>query len=213
MTRQFTDEEFQAVLQACRKLPNPEGNYHEHDYVVTLMNTVLDYRMTRPILANATAHFQQHNAEKIRTHEDLKTFFEKFPDTHDGNRAAAKDLWGYNYGNRLKQLRKLHEYFESEGITDQASLRRWAKTSNFETDFRGKVSGLAEAIYQWLIMRVGVDTIKPDIHVMRLVQRATGRAFSQSGAVSILEDVAKELGRPAHLLDWAIWEDGRRGAR
>jgi hypothetical protein len=209
MEQQFTSQEFQTVLQACQSLAPPQGDYHERDYVLTLMNTVLDYQMTRPILAKATAYFQEHHAPKIKTHEDLEVFLDQFPDNREGNRNAAWALWGYNYWNRLEQLRKLQAYFKSVGVTDLVSLRAWAQTSNFKTDFRGKISGLAEAIYQWLIMRVGVDTIKPDLHVLRFLQKVAGRSFSQAAAVAMLQAVAKELGRPAHLLDWAIWESGR----
>jgi hypothetical protein len=63
--------------------------------------------------------------------------------------------------------------------------------SDFERDFKGRVKGLAFAVYKWLGMRQGVETIKPDTHVKNFLRRTTGRAFSDHEAVSILERVAK----------------------
>ena len=88
-------------------------------------------------------------------------------------------------------------------------MRRWAKESDFERDFRGKVKGLAFAIYKWLVMRQGVETIKPDVHVKNFLRNVTGRTLTDQEAVSVLEQVATELQRPANELDWSIWEKQR----
>jgi hypothetical protein len=37
-----TEAEYQSVLNACRLLPPPSGNYHVNDYVLNLVSTVLD---------------------------------------------------------------------------------------------------------------------------------------------------------------------------
>lgn len=55
-------------------------------------------------------------------------------------------------------------------------------------------------------MRKGVETVKPDSRVKRFLHKATGREFSDRETISVLERVARELGIPAHELDWAIWE-------
>jgi hypothetical protein len=53
-------------------------------------------------------------------------------------------------------------------------------------------------------MRMGVDTIKPDVHVLRFVSAAVGRNVSQDEAVASLEEVADRLGVPARDLDWSV---------
>ena len=106
-------------------------------------------------------------------------------------------------------LRGLVGYFASIGVTDQSALKRWAATATFERDFKGRVHGLGPAVFQWLVMRQGVDTVKPDVHVHRFAARVVGRPLSDADVVTVIEAAAWRLGRPAHRLDWAIWEAGR----
>jgi hypothetical protein len=58
-------------------------------------------------------------------------------------------------------------------------------------------------------MRLGVETVKPDVHVLRFVSRAIGRPTSEDEAVLALETVAGRLGVRANVLDWSIWEQER----
>ncbi len=202
----FTSAEYLAVLQACRKLPPPRGNYHDGDFVSNMIQTVLDYQLYSTTVTRAYAHFERHHWDRLRTLDQLLAFLAQFPDTQQGNVVAAQALWGYKYGKRLWQLRRLVEYFGAMGVTDQNTLKRWARSSEFERDFEGKVKGLAFAVYKWLVMRVGVETVKPDVHIKTFLKRAAGREFEDQEAVSVLERVASECGRKAHELDWAIWE-------
>jgi hypothetical protein len=160
-----TEAEYESVLNACRSLPPPSGNYHVNDYVLNLVSTVLDYQMNATTLANAENHFKRNRLPAIRTRDDLARVLATYSHDREGNIDAAIYLWGYKYGNRLQQLRELLAYFDSVGVTDQEGLRRWAMWSDFERDFKGRVKGLALAVYKWLVMRQGVETIKPDIHV------------------------------------------------
>jgi hypothetical protein len=203
------DQEYTAILNACRKLPLPRGNYHVDDYVMNLISTVLDYQMNPTTLANAENHYKQNRWHTIRTRDDLANFLKQYPNDREGNIEAAVYLWGYKYGNRLQQLRGLLDYFDSIDVRDQDGLRRWAKESNFERDFKGRVKGLAFAVYKWLVMRQGVETIKPDVHVKNFLREVSGRSFSDAEAVSVLERAARELGRLANELDWSIWEHQR----
>jgi len=204
-----TNDEYQSVLDACRRLSPPRGNYHVKDYVLNLVSTVLDYQMNPTTLANAEGHFKRNRLPSIKTHKDLADLLSKYPNDREGNINAAIYLWGYKYGNRLQQLRELVAYFDSVGVMDQQGLENWARESSFDRDFKGRVKGLAFAVYKWLVMRQGVETIKPDVHVRNFLRQITGRPFTDQEAVSVLERVAKDLGRPANELDWSIWEKQR----
>ena len=110
---------------------------------------------------------------------------------------------------RAEQLRGLARYLESVGVTDQEALRKWAETSSFETDFQGQVKGLGPAVYQWLIMRQGVDTVKPDVHVRRFAEKAVERPLNDNEVVEGVERAAADLGLTALEFDWRIWEWSR----
>jgi len=70
----------------------------------------------------------------------------------------------------------------------------------------GHVKGLGQAIYRWLVMRLGVETVKPDVWILRFVAKCLARPVSEDEAVTSLEKIAKHLGISARRLDWSIWE-------
>ena len=91
-------------------------------------------------------------------------------------------------------------------------MEHWAQEAQFKSHFEGKVKGLGYAVFNWLVIRQGVETIKPDVHVLRFATKAIGRSVKETVAVEALIRAAKDLGMPVHKLDWAIWEAGRGGA-
>jgi hypothetical protein len=160
----------------------------------------------------AIVHYKENRWGEIRTLEDLKRTFDNFDDSRDGDSALAQHLWGYNMWTRAEQLRGLARYLESVGVTDQEALRKWAETSSFEKDFQGQVKGLGPAVYQWLIMRQGVDTVKPDVHVRRFAEKAVERPLNDNEVVEGVERAAADLGLTALEFDWRIWEWSRTQA-
>ena len=65
---------------------------------------------------------------------------------------------------------------------------------------------LGLAAYKWLTMRLGVQTVKPDVHLHRFVESTVGHPVADIELIRALETVAHRIGRPAVRLDWAIWE-------
>lgn len=158
----------------------------------------------RPCGATAlrTANIDRsHTRSRIRSYRPLQ----------DGNTALAQELWGYRLWTRAQQLRDLTAYFRKIGVVDQPALKRWAERSNFKSDFEGRVRGLGIAVYHWLVMRQGVDSVKPDVHVRRFATGAVGRGLSDADVVEVVIKAAHQLGLKAHELDWAIWEASRDG--
>ncbi len=199
-------QEFHLIFERCKELAPAKGMYLEDDYVTNLLLTVLDYQLHGRIVEKAIAFFQENRRDEIRTAGHLKGLLARYPDDQAGNTRLAQYLWGYKYWNRARQLRELLAYFESIGVTSQKVLKRWAQFSNFDRDFRGRIPGLGFAVYQWLVMRQGVATIKPDVHVRRFVESIIHRSPTDDELVQALEEVATGLGLKAYELDWRIWE-------
>ena len=176
---------------------------------MNLFVTVLDFRMHARVLNRALEFYRLHLWDALRSHAELKTFLEAFPDTKNGNTQAALSLWGYKYWTRAGLLRKLLRFFEKTGIHDQKTLQEWARKSNYERDFKNHVPGLGFAVYQWLVMRQGVESIKPDTHVKRFVQEILGYEAAETRVVELLCQTAKEMKVKAYELDWRIWESVR----
>jgi hypothetical protein len=159
-------------------LPPNTSAYLEEDFVMNLLETVLDYMLQTEVVVKVLERFRENRWNAVRTLDDLEQLMARFPEDQAGNTALAQHLWGYNLWTRAQQLRDLARYFRSIGITDQERLEQWALTSTFKNDFEGRVKGLGPAVYQWLVMRQGVDTVKPDVHVRRFAEAAVGRKLN-----------------------------------
>jgi hypothetical protein len=200
------------VVAAARRLPPAESSYLEHDFVMNLQETVLDFQMNTKAVVRALQHYRDHRWDEIRTLDDLEDLLAQYPEDKDGNLALAQHLWRYNLWTRAQQLRNLAVFFRSIGVVDQDSLRAWAQRAEFKRDFQGRVKGLGLAVFQWLVMRQGVETVKPDVHVHCFVKAAIGRAVSDEEAIVLVEQAAAELRLKAYELDWQIWEASQEGA-
>lgn len=208
----LTESEYAGLVAACRALAPAQGNYHITNFVENLLLTVVDFQMNTKAVVKAMQNFKANTQKDAADLDGLKTVLAQYPDDKVGNTDLAQRLWGYNLWTRAEMLRRLVAFFESQDVTDQAGLERWAKAAQFKTHFEGKVKGLGYAVFNWLIIRQGVESIKPDVHVLRFVAEAVGRPVKETVAVEALVSAAKDLGMPVHKLDWAIWEAGRGGA-
>jgi len=104
----------------------------------------------------------------IQTRDDLANVLQKYPNDREGNINAAVFLWRYKYGNRLQQLHELLAYFDSIGVTDQQGLKRWEKESDFDRDFKGRVKGLAFAVYKVAGNATGVPKLLNQIFTLKV---------------------------------------------
>jgi len=202
----LSDLDFQRLVIRCRSLPSAKGNYLVHDYVENLLRTVLDFQMRVTTVERAIDHYHQRDQKEIANFTALKNLLATYPDTREGNQQIAQYLWGNNHWTRVELLRRLVAYFETQGVTTQEQLKQWASKADFERDFKGQVKGAGFAIFQWLVMRQGVETVKPDIWIRRFIQDALSYSVSDETAVELLEKVAQEIGVKAYELDWRIWE-------
>jgi hypothetical protein len=106
-------------------------------------------------------------------------------------------------------LRGLVPFVAGLGVDDQEGLRSWAAQAEFARDFEGRVRGLGRAVFQGLLMRLGVDTVKPDVHLRRFTEGVLGRRLRDDEVVAVVVGAARQLGVRAGDLDWAIWEHQR----
>jgi len=200
--------ELESLEAACRQVPLTENKYLATDLVATLLDTVVDYQQHTTTVRRASEHFNATRWDDVRSLDDLEALFEYFPNDKEGNSALGQFLWGYNFWTRAEQLRGLVAFVRTRSIETLDDLRSWAESSSF-AEFEGQVKGLGPVVYQWLVMRLGVETVKPDIHIVRFVSRAMGRQVSEREAIDSLVVVAGRMSVKANQLDWSIWEHER----
>ena len=199
------EDELSKLETRCRAVPITENEYVATDFVAALLETVMDYQNATTTVERAGKYFEAHRWDEVRSLDDLEQVLARFPADREGNDELAQYLWGYHHWRRAQELRGLVAYFRDRDITDLEALRAWARASS-ERDFTGHIKGLGPTVYQGLVMRAGVETVKPDVHVVRFVTSATGRVVNELEAVDALEEVARRLELSPRTLDWSIWE-------
>ena len=155
----LTPEQFQQLLIATTNLPFIRQQRQPTSYLSDVLETVLNFQMQEPVVVKALQYFE-HNVQHqhgIHTHEQLQDALNIFPDTEDGNKAAAQFFWGNKHWTRIELLRRFLPFLASIGVTDQASLHAWARQADFERDFKGRVKGMGIAVFHWLLLRCGVS--------------------------------------------------------
>lgn len=205
----ISDRDLQAVIAAAQLVPRTDNSYLVDDFVSNLLLTVIDFQMHTTSVERAFKHYGDHLFDQVRTMGDLQALMDDYPEDKEGNTALAQKLWGYSMWTRAAMLRGLVDYFDRIGIRDQEALRDWAAQADFKRDFEGRVRGLGPAVFQWLIMRQGVETVKPDVHLRRFAERAVERTLSDQEVIDLVTQAAGALGMKAHELDWGIWEHER----
>jgi len=204
----ISDADVARVAAAGQDLPPVAGAPADDDFVVNLLETVLDYMLQTRTVVAALEHFRARRWDEIRTLDDLDAVMARHPEEREGNTALAVHLWGYRFWTRAQQLRDLARYFRSIGVVDAQRLRAWAHASDYSRDFAGRVKGLGPAVYHALLIRQGVDTVKPDVHVRRFAEAAVGRRLGDEDLIEVVSRAAARLGLAARELDWRIWEAG-----
>ncbi len=199
------------VAAAARDLPPAVGVYVEDDFVTNLLATVVDFQMHTNAVVKALGRFKDHRFDEIRTMADLQAVVGRFPDDQDGNTDLAVTCGLTGCGPGPACCAGWSSSSTRSGCGTRPGSSGWAERAEFRRDFEGRVRGLGPAVFQWLVMRQGVDTVKPDVHVHRFAEAAVGRRLNDADTVEVVMRAAHRLGMKAYELDWAIWEHGRGG--
>ena len=216
----LTEGELRKLRKQCDKLPDGP-DYRGNDYVTNLFLTVLDFHMRVETVEKALKYFRKNHG--FRTHKKLKAYLNEFPNTKRGNLRLANSLWHKDHWSRAKFLRMLVKEFEARGVKGQKSLKRWVTSANFEKDVKGQFKlkiklkkpkrplyhSIGYTLFSWLQLRLGVPTVKPDVHVVRFMSNAVGRKVSKKETSESLRLVAEQTEREPAFLDSAIWHHQR----
>lgn len=206
----MNDSEYAALYKACQRL-NDGPDYRMDNYALNLINTALDFQ-SHVKAVNDAMEFYRKNIS-YSSHRGLKSVVDSFPNTNRGNKRLSSHLWDNNMWTRAEFLRVLLDEFEARGIRGQKSLTRWLKNADFKQDVKGQFKSthhsVGIAIFHWLCLRCGIDTIKPDTWVLKFVETTIRRSASPEESLEALKLIAREQGREAYLLDSAIWNAQR----
>lgn len=206
----MNEAEYKHLFKECRRLDDGP-DYRENNYALNMINTALDFMLHVEAVNAAMKNYK--NKVGYKSHRKLKELVDSFPNTKKGNMALASRLWSNNMWTRAKFLRVLLKEFDKRGIRGQKSLSRWLADANFEHDIKGKFKSrdhsMGIAIFHWLCLRCGIETIKPDVHVLNFVTEVIGRKPTPQECVEALTRIANQQRRECYSLDSAIWHRQR----
>jgi hypothetical protein len=188
----ITEEDIKSIVAAGRGLPPAVSSYLEEDFVMNLLETVLDYMLQTTVVVTALEYFRTNRWNDVRTLDDLEGVLARYPEDQTGNTALAIHLWCYRLWTRGQQLRNLVRYFRSIGVVDRESLKAWAHA-------RGRTNAIADT----------VSCHRRQRPLARLPPSSAAEAVSHRLATGAV--VAHERGVPNGTLD--SWETVRITAR
>lgn len=218
-------DEFRKLVAAAGKLPAGK-DYSDDDYVIVLFCVVLDFMLSVDQWWKARKYYTENHWDNIRGHSDLKRVLAEYGDSKEGNEKFAREIWNNNHWARAGLLRALVKFLDEREVKDFLSLKRWVENARFEKDVKGRIKycyltkqvngktrrfhlSMGQAIFHWLSIKVGIDTVKPDVHVHNFIADIIGRKLSNDEAITVIAQVAKEIGRKPSQLDSSIWEHGK----
>jgi hypothetical protein len=92
----ISEADVEKLASAARHLPANASSYLEEDFVMNLLETVLDYMLQTEVVVRALQRFREHRWDEVRTLDDLERLLARFSEDEAGNTALAQHLWGYN---------------------------------------------------------------------------------------------------------------------
>jgi hypothetical protein len=84
-----TEDIVEKLAAAARVLPASTSVYIEDDFVMNLLETVLDYLLQTEVVVRALERFRENRWKEIMTLDDLAQVMERFPDDQTGNTVEA----------------------------------------------------------------------------------------------------------------------------
>jgi len=199
-------QEYKKLYAACKELD--DGPDHRvDDYALNMIITAIDFQANSEVVQKAIEFFSENIG--VSTYDKLSKILGQFANDEASNRRLSLRLWNNNMWTRAQFLRVLLGEFKSRKVTDQGSLKKWLLEADFEKhikgQFRSEHHSIGIALFHWLCLRCGIDTIKPDLHIINFVSECIGRKASSIECVQELTKISKAQKRYAYLLDSAIW--------
>lgn len=189
------------ILSLPLDLNHPIAEYEYNNPVLTLIDVVL----------SINRKYESFVKPRIKLIEDsdINSFDKLSAELKKGNKHFTS-LWNYNHPQRIELLRNLLQYFmnyknDNNIKDDLETLKKWGEESSVEKFKDWNIKGIAFTTYQYLRMLCGANTVKPDIHILRIIEIGVGRKLSLKDSVRIIEDISKRMNIKARNLDHAIW--------
>jgi len=154
--------------------------------------------------------FSQHHPKVVELGH-LQTLLDQFPQLG----GFSIETLNYNDTRRERTLRGVVKHLLEvqsghNGKSEWERLQAWAASVRPSDHKSVGVRGFALSGFQYLRMLFGVQTTKPDIHIIRFVSKVVRGKVNDVTALTLLEAAAEKARLPLREVDGEIWKAGAR---
>jgi len=117
----------------------------------------------------------------------------------------------YRDPDRARVLKEVVDYLmalvpDQNHDTLESQLHAWAQSVHPSDYKKMGVKGFALSGFQYLRMLFGVQTVKPDVHILQFVQELVGYRLNDLHCVELLELAAAHRNLPLREIDACVWQ-------
>lgn len=181
-----------------------------NNHVEAIINTVLAMRQKWKEAGEPRFEKYQKQFKQIDTLAQLDNLIKDKSETDFckevlGLNITKGDYWRYNM--LCDMVNAFLGYQKEKGFSsDREAMMDWARSCNLsklENDPIGRLSNVGLATVQNLRMCLGIDTIKPDVHIISALKE-----IGVGNDVEICELISELTGRKCRELDQIFWNWG-----
>lgn len=196
------DKDIERIKQELMSIPLvDELTYYKNPCLV-----ILDAVMSRSRVYETTVvprlNYFKTNYPEINTLDMLINTINKV-----GSENFASKFLDYQFADIGKVILDTAMLFNinKNNFEDLEGMKYFASTPNFYKEIK-KVNGIGIATARYLAILLGIDTVKPDIHIIRFISQSIDRKVSEEEAVDLLTKAAKEMRESVARIDNSIWQ-------
>ena len=188
------------------KVKREQNDKWTNNHVEAIVNTVLAMRQNWDKIAEPRFLKYQENYQHISTLEKMNELIDsmdekEFCDKVLGLNISKDNYWRYNM---LKDMvNAFIEYQKENGLeSDNEAMLKWAKEFDYsnENDQIICINNVGLATVQNLRMCLGINTVKPDVHVKNALEE-----IRLGNEIQICELVSELTGISCRDLDQIFW--------
>lgn len=203
----YKKEHIEKYIEQVKKLNFDKvlspAEYSYENPALILIDAVLSInRQYRPFVVPRLEYFKK-NFPFVNSLNELKTLIEKYGKTN------FHKVWNYKHEKRVEILSDLVSFFiniKQKNEKDIDAMKRWARTVDLSKYKLLPVSGIGFATSQYIRKMLEIDTVKPDVHILKSIKLWGEVSLNEREAVEFIEEVSKKLGLSSTTLDNTIWK-------
>ncbi|MFI3684948.1 hypothetical protein VBH15_08295 [Vagococcus fluvialis] len=176
-------------------------NYYDNPCLVILDAVMSRSRVYEKTVVPKIKYFKKNHSD-INT---LETLIDVINEVESENFAPKYLDYRFKQLGQVVLDTAIVFYDNKTEANDLESMKQFASSPNFYKDIQN-VKGIGIATARYLAILLNIDTVKPDVHILKFISNALERKVKEQEAIDLLTVVAKEMDKPVAIIDNSIWQ-------